>query len=159
MVFRTRVYLLVVFLFILPACDSDPQATALSKRWSQHDWSQNQPELLVDINNDGIKERAMIGIGQRTLVVVAFLQNDVNKMDFVELFLNKPNQSNSICGVSATLRRESQKFKLPVKLNPEPQGYRSCPECEGVRVVDDQACDPFHIYWDHNNQMLSWWRY
>lgn len=143
---------------MLTACDPDPQATALAERWSGHDWSKNIPELLVDINNDGVKERALVGVGPRTILVAVYLQDDVSKMDFVEFFVNKPNQQNSICGLSAYLQIASQKFSLSDNFDPEPQGYKHCPTCEGLRLIDEQDCDPFHIYWDHENNMLSWWR-
>ncbi len=143
----------------LMACDSDPQATALSERWPRHDWSQNQPAIMVDINNDGIKERALIGIGERTILVSVYLKDNVNHLDFVEIFVNKSNQQNSICGTRGKLAIESQKFSLANNLDPVPIGYKHCPECEGLRLTDEQDCDPFHIYWDHENQMLSWWRY
>lgn len=154
-----RVYLLLFIVFLISACDSDPQAEALSERWTGHDWSMNQPEILLDINNDGIKERALIGFGQRTVLVAVYIKDDVNWVDYVEFFVDKPNQQNAICGSKAKLQIEPQKFSLAKNLDPKPEGYQHCPTCEGLRVIDEGDCDPFHIYWDHKNQMLSWWRY
>ncbi|NVJ67855.1 MAG: hypothetical protein HWE16_15320 [Gammaproteobacteria bacterium] len=154
-----RVFLALLLVLMLMACDPDPQATALSERWPKHDWSQNQPAIMVDINNDGKKERALIGFGNRTAIVSVFIKENVNHLDFVEFFIDKPNQQNSICGLKAQLQIETQKFSLANNLDPTPTGYKHCAECEGLRVVDEKDCEPFHIYWDHDNQMLSWWRY
>ncbi len=144
--------------FLILSCDSDPEAEALAERWTKHDWSQNQPELYVDINNDGQKERALVGFGKRTLFIAVYLQDDVTKMDFVEIFINKASQQNAICGSKASLQLERQNYALVDQLDPSPEGFKSCANCEGLLLQGDRGCDPFHIYWDHKNQMLSWWR-
>ncbi len=158
MVFNIKFFTLIFCVLILSACDPDPQATALKERWQNHDWSNNQPELMLDINNDGEQERALLGVSDKTIIISVFLQDDVTKMDFIELFVDKANQKNSICGTQATLTVESQKYPIRQKVSPTPRGYQYCPECQGLRVTDKKDCDPFHIYWDHSNQRLSWWR-
>lgn len=158
MVSSIRLYFFFGIVFLLTACDPDPQATELSERWQGHDWSNNLPEIMLDINNDGEQERALVGIGKRTIMVAVYLQEDVSKMDFVEFFIDKPNQQNSICGTKAKLEVEAQNFSLTDNFDPQPQGYKHCQNCQGLKLIDEVGCDPFHIYWDHENKMLSWWR-
>lgn len=158
MAFNIRFLILCFVLFILLGCDSDPQAEELSQRWAKHDWSQNKPELFADINNDGVKERALIGLGDKTIIVAVYKQNNVNLIDFIEVFTKKTSQQNAICGSNASLVVEKQSYSPIEDYGLDVVGFKSCESCEGLLLEGNKDCNPFHIYWDHTKEQLVWWR-
>ncbi len=159
MVFSIRLLLLCIGFCAITACGGDYEAELLAERWSKHDWSQNQPELWLDINNDGEQERALVGFGARTVLVAVLIDDEVEQVDFAEFFINKPNQQNALCTATGQLEIEAQNYSLVGQLGQNPEGFKSCPSCQGLLLKDlAGACDPFHIFWDHQNQLLSWWR-
>lgn len=148
----TKFFLFFLALFLLASCDSDPDARLMEKRWVNQDWTQNKPEIWLDIDGNGEKERALIGHGQRSLVVAVMRQDELHLMDFVEVFLNKPNQYNAIC---------TSKASLSVVKSKEPNlDFKNCPSCEFLLLQDSQKaeCKPFYIYWDGQEQRLTWYR-
>ncbi|WP_251358704.1 hypothetical protein [Kangiella sp. TOML190] len=159
MVFSIRLLLLLIGLCTITACGGDYEAELLAERWSKHDWSQNQPELWLDINNDGEQERALVGFGTRTVLVAVLIEDEVEQVDFVEFFINKPSQQNALCSAKGQLAIEAQDDSLVEQFGENPEGFKSCQNCQGLVLKDFAGtCSPFHIYWDHKNQMLSWWR-
>lgn len=147
-----RLLLIVLAFFFVASCDFDSDARLMEKRWVNQDWTKNKPEIWLDVDGDGEKERALIGHGQRSLVIVVMRQEVLHLMDFVEIFLNKPSQYNAIC---------THKAALSVVTNKAPNlGFKSCPSCELLLLQDSQAmeCKPFYIYWDAQQQRLTWYR-
>lgn len=148
----TKVFGVFLALLFLASCDSDPDARLMEKRWINQDWTQNKPEIWLDVDGNGEKERALIGHGQRSLVVAVMRQDELHLMDFVEIFLNKPNQYNAICTSKASLSVVTNKASS--------LDFKSCPSCELLLLQDSQAieCKPFYIYWNEQEQRLTWYR-
>lgn len=141
---------------IVMSCSSDKEADQLSHRWTQHQWHHSE-KLYVDINHDGKQERAVLGLG-KTVIVAVFVQDNVNLIDFIEVFTHNPEQQNSLCSGDASLSINPQQFDLAGDVfESNPPGYKFCEDCQGL-ILSDEMCDPFYIYWDHDSHQLRWWR-
>jgi hypothetical protein len=113
--------------------------------------------IEVDINCDGKKDYAIFGNSEQG-ITLAVIVGPVSKKSRIETFnfpVGKQSQG-SLCQLPAKLRVESLDYD-PTEQTGELPGFHSSKTCKAFRL-DDDACDSFHFYWDHQANALTWWR-
>jgi hypothetical protein len=130
---------------------------ALQKAYPKFHW-QPQTAVEIDIDADGIRDTAVLGVAEKAAAVGIFLGSS-SKSSRTRLFEFTRGCSSKcvMCDDTARLMVEKQSGAPKDVLEELPQGYRICRNCFEI-TVDDSLCDPIHIYWNHKKKDLDWWR-
>lgn len=108
-----------------------------------------------DLNGDGRRDAAIMGIHQQRVFVGVVLSASPRKLRIEVLAFDIGTHSaDAICELPAKLTME------PLECSPldDPlPGCRPSPKAVGL-VLFGGECDPINFYWDHRNDKLAWWR-
>lgn len=108
-----------------------------------------------DLNGDGRRDEAIIGIHQQRVFIAVVLSASSRKLKTEVLaFGIGTHSSDSICELPAKLTVE------PLECSPLDgplPGCRSSSKAAGLALHGGE-CDPINFYWDHQNKKLAWWR-
>ena len=77
----------------------------------------------------------------------------------VVAFLLSGHSQDSFCGPFTSLRPEplASDAHLQEGAVEVPPGYRYSTSCRGLCLTSGE-CDQFHLFWDHDERVLHWWR-
>jgi hypothetical protein len=128
----------------------------VSKRMKNAIWDKTSI-VEVDINCDGKKDYAILGISKQgvTVALVVGPVSKESKIQSLEFRVGKHSQ-DSLCQLPVKLRIESLDYD-PTGAVGKLQGFRSSKKCNAFGLTDD-ICDSFHFYWNHQAKTLNWWR-
>jgi hypothetical protein len=110
-----------------------------------------------DFNGDGSRDYAMVGYqGERSIVLAVRASSGPDRTyrnDF-QAFGIGPSIQAAICGAPAVLEVEQQ-FCRPMD--------EDLPGCKPSKAANSLTlrggdCDAIHLFWNHKNNRLEWWR-
>ena len=149
-----KILLAGLCLFAIPSCrvgESDPRTT-LHAAYPEVRW--DTIPVRADFDCDGSDDHAVIG-RYKDHVFVGFVFARSRNTDVLEYAVSAGIQQ-AICQEPATLEVESQDFDPPAESGALP-GFRRSLSCKGLRLAGGE-CDSVHIYWNHNDKQITWWR-
>jgi len=107
--------------------------------------------VVGDIACDGRSDQVYFGHAGDKIYVGLFRSRD-KKPQVLEFRVGSGYQ-DAICKEPAELAIES----LDYDLDYEVKGFQRSNVCKGL-VLNDDACDPIHFFWNHSTRQLNWWR-
>ena len=108
-----------------------------------------------DFDCDSVPGDARIGRYRGHLFVGLYFAGR-KQVDILEFAVSAAVQQ-AICAEPATLTTESLDFDPSAAgVGPLPGFHRSV-SCKGLRLAGGE-CDPVHIYWNHDQRQITWWR-
>jgi hypothetical protein len=129
---------------------SGAEPHGLTWRYSQH----------LDINCDGSLDEFFTA-KDSTRAYVAVVLGPIStaaKHSIIALRLDRGSQ-DGLCGPIESLTPEtlSTAKELLEMVGQEPEGYRYSRKCRGLSLGAGE-CDRFHLFWNHAEGILDWWR-
>ena len=111
--------------------------------------------LRADFDGDGKTDYAHLGrAGGRIYVGIVF--GGSHRVEILDFAISGAEQ-RAICGEPATLVTESADYDPATDIGPLP-GFRRSKTAKGLRLSGGD-CDPVHMYWDHDQKHMNWWRH
>jgi hypothetical protein len=126
-----------------------PTDTAATAKWDQ------ATTVKADFNSDGVPDEAVVGyVDDGLLLAIDTGRSDGAKIRSLMSFGIGQSQ-DSICAAPATLRVE-----MACEVDGEQlPGCRPTKEPSGLALGDRSGdCDSIHLYWDHEENRMAWWR-
>ena len=167
----TRV-LVVAALIVIAGCTREPQASAAAAQPSSKNPSElmaqaptDRPDVKVDqatlitgdFDGDKLPDQAALGRMENGFVVVIDKNTGPGtfKRQILPFGINGSEQA-ATCGPITKLNVaplscafQTDEVKLP--------GCIEAPGTIGLSVGGDD-CDPINLYWDHDRNLMAWWR-
>lgn len=111
--------------------------------------------VVGDLNGDGKTDAAMLGLEANGVVVAVAMHGADGgvHVQYLTFAVGRGSQA-TICALPARL--ESQPLSCTEGDGSLP-GCRDEPPAVGLSLVDDE-CDSIHMYWDHDDGVVAWWR-
>lgn len=111
-----------------------------------------------DVNCDGMKDEVFTAVGHaRFYVGVVVGSGTVKARQSVVSFELSGDSQSSFCGKFESLTPEPLTPEIAETAGEVPDGYRAGKGCEGLKLVTGE-CDSFHLFWNHVDNRLDWWR-
>lgn len=112
--------------------------------------------VKADIDCDGVPDVARIGYRGKH-VRLAVTLGASKKTQLLEFGLGDSMAQDSLCGTEASLAIEDTDYDLTEELEENPEGFVPSQTCKGLNVSAGE-CDSMHIYWNHVQKSIDWWR-
>jgi hypothetical protein len=112
--------------------------------------------LVGDIDCDGHLDAISYWVTPESVRVEVRLKGEPRRSKSISFSIGGLSQA-SLCAAPVKPALESQDFDPKEELGSLP-GFRRSKVCKGI-VLDDEQCDPIHVYWDHDAHALAWWRH
>jgi len=118
-------------------------------RWEAH-------ATRLDFDCDSAIDYAFLGRASRHIYVAVFLTR-TRKVTGLQFGISAGVQA-AICAEPASLTAESLDFDPSTSEEIGPlEGFRRSASCKGLELSGGE-CDPIHLYWNHTQGRMSWWR-
>lgn len=112
--------------------------------------------VSADINCDGVTDTAKLGyIEGGVRLLVSF--GGTNTEQFIEFGLGQPGYQDALCGTEAHLSIEDMGYDLIEVFGENPEGFQPSKVCSGLNVSAGE-CDSMHVFWNHKQKHINWWR-
>jgi len=111
--------------------------------------------VCLDIDGDGITDRAVLGYRDGQILVAVRRGPLKHRVALQTLgFGIDPNVQEAICALPAKLTEDE--LVCTTEAGPLP----GCKPRRGAKALtlNDNRCDPIHLYWSHKHGALAWWR-
>lgn len=123
---------------------------------SNIDWD-NEPAFTMDLDCDGKEDKIYLGYIEEDFVVKAIVSSQ-EQPDQLQFGLSQPSRQDALCGAKIELSAfESNPEMLQEIFGEVPEGYHSSGQCLELNVSDGE-CDSIHIFWNHKENKMNWWR-
>jgi hypothetical protein len=109
--------------------------------------------VRADVDGDGVVDDAYLGRA-RGRIFVGLVLGGAKNVDVVDFAISASIQQ-AICSEPAMLTAEPT--NNPVETVGPLKGFRPSARASGLRLAGGD-CDSIHLYWDHDQNQLSWWR-
>lgn len=112
--------------------------------------------LVGDIDCDGHVDTVSYSVTSESVHLEVRLKGESRRSKPITFSIGADSQS-SLCAAPVKIALESQDFDPKEDLGSLP-GFRRSKVCKGI-VLDDEQCDAIHVYWNHDEGSLAWWRH
>jgi hypothetical protein len=109
--------------------------------------------VRADVDGDGVVDDAYLGRA-RGRIFVGVVLGGARNVDVLEFAISARIQE-AICSEPATLAAEPANY--PGETVGTLKGFRPSAKASGLRLAGGD-CDSIHLYWDHDQKRLGWWR-
>jgi hypothetical protein len=132
------------------AISEEAALRALSKTAPRVQW--DKASMIVgDITCDGRPDTVFFGHSEGRISVGLF-RASTGKAQVLQFRVGAAFQ-DAICREPAHLGLESLNYEMDSPV----EGFQKSDRCKGL-ILDDDACDPLHFFWNHTTRELNWWR-
>ena len=158
---KIRTYLIALVFVIVGNADAKQNAAALkvaeqiAKTRPDVRWDRTTM-VSGDFNDDGKQDYAMVGYKDDG-VVLAIRATSAHGGRLQTQYLRYgigPSIQAAICKAPAKLKIEKQ-FCSPA--DEQLPGCKESLIAKSLLLIGGE-CDPIHLYWDHNENRMGWWR-
>jgi hypothetical protein len=113
------------------------------------------PSTLVeaDLNGDGHPDTAAIGYENNGIVLAVSMGGKAQHIQYIKFPIDRGIQA-AVCATPVRLA------VVPLSCEPDGAKLHGCAASSHAMglTIDDSACDPINLYWDHDTGRLAWWR-
>lgn len=158
---KIRIFLLAVVFVIASSADAKQSATELkvaeliTKTRPDIKWDR-ATMVSGDFNDDGNRDYAMVGYKGDGIVLAIRATSAHNgrlQTQYLHYRIGRAIQA-AICEAPAKLQIEKQ---LCNPMDEQLPGCKESPTTNSLRLSGGE-CDAIHLYWNHNENRMEWWR-
>jgi hypothetical protein len=158
---KIRIYLIALAFVIVGNADAKPNAAALkvaeqiAKTRPDVRWDRTTM-VSGDFNGDGKRDYAMVGYkGDGIVLAIRATSAGDGQLQtqYLQYGIGGNNQA-AICEAPAKLQVKKQ---LCNPMDEQLPGCKESPTANSLRLSGGE-CDAIHLYWNHKENRMGWWR-
>lgn len=114
--------------------------------------------LTADFNDDRLEDYAISGRAADRFYIAVILSplSQQSPMAMLDFGIGGAGQDD-LCEGDSNLTLENLDYDPNENLGATLTGFKRSPKSHGI-IIGGDMCDKIHVYWNHTENKLGWWR-